>query len=130
MPGQGVTLYPYLLRERPASAPTEVWSSNTLAQGFRYFTAVRNWHSRDGLSWKLSNTLDVGFCLQALATALRQATAPHIFNSGQGSQVTCPTFEQAPLDAGCRISPDGQGRARPRLHRAPLAYRKIRTLLP
>jgi putative transposase len=53
----------------------------------------------------------VGFCLRALATALRQAPAPYIFNSDQGSQFTCPAFEQALLDADCRISRDGRGRA-------------------
>lgn len=115
VPGQGVTPYPYLLRERPATAPNEVWSTDItyvpMAQGFLYLTAVLDWHSRYVLSWELSNTLDVGFCLQALATALRQAPAPYIFNSDQGSQFTCPAFEQALLDAGCRISRDGRGRA-------------------
>ena len=115
VPGQGVTPYPYLLRERPATAPNEVWSTDItyipMAQGFHYLTAVLDWHSRYVLSWKLSNTLDVGFCLQALAAALRQAPAPYIFNSDQDSQFTCPAFEQALLDAGCRISCDGRGRA-------------------
>jgi len=63
------------------------------------------------LSWQLSNTLDVGFCLLALDQALRVAPAPHIFNSDQGSQFTSLAYEQALLAAGCRISRDGRGRA-------------------
>ncbi|GAB3637130.1 hypothetical protein GCM10027422_27200 [Hymenobacter arcticus] len=63
------------------------------------------------LSWQLFNTLDVGFCLLALAAALRVAPTPHIFNSDQGSQFTSLACKQALLDAGCRISRDCQGRA-------------------
>ena len=89
IPGQGVTPYPYLLRERPATAPNEVWSTDItyvpMAKGFLHLAAVLDWHSRYVLSWQLSNSLDVGFCLQALAAALRVAPAPHIFNSDQGS---------------------------------------------
>ena len=88
MPGQGVTPYPYLLRDRPATAPNEVGSTDItyvpMAKGFFYLTAVLDWHSRYVLSWQLSNSLDVGFCLQVL----RVAPAPHIFNSDQGSQFT------------------------------------------
>ena len=78
VPGQGVTPYPYLLRDRPATAPNEVWSTDItyvpMAKGFLYLAAVLDWHSRCVLSWQLSNSLDVGFCLQALAHALRR---PH-----------------------------------------------------
>ena len=70
VPGQGVTPYPYLLRDRPATAPNEVWSTDItyipMAQGFRYLVAVLDWHARYVLSWELSNTPDVGFCLTAL----------------------------------------------------------------
>jgi putative transposase len=115
IPGQGVTPYPYLLRERPATAPNEVWSTNItyvpMAKGFLYLAAVLDWHARYVLSCQLSNTLDVGFCLQTLADALRVAPAPYIFNSDQGSQFTSLAFEQALLNAGCRISRNGQGRA-------------------
>ncbi len=82
-----------------------------MAKGFLYLAAVLDWHSRYVLSWQLSNTLDVGFCLQALANALRLAPAPYIFNSDQGSQFTSLAYEQALLAAGCRISRDGRGRA-------------------
>ena len=70
-----------------------------------------DWHSRCVLGWQLSNALDVGFCLQALADALRIAPAPHSFNSDQGSQFTCRAYEQALRQAGCRIGRDGRGRA-------------------
>ncbi len=59
-----------------------------MAQGVLYLSAVLDWHSCYVLSWELSNTLDVGFCLSALAAALRQALAPYLFNSGQDSQFT------------------------------------------
>jgi putative transposase len=114
-PGQGVTPYPYLLRERPATAPNEVWSTDItyipMARGFLYLVAVLDWHTRYVLSWELSNTLDVGFCLTALHPALAHHPAPFIFNSDQGSQFTSQPFEQALLHAGCRISRDGRGRA-------------------
>ena len=115
IPGQGVTPYPYLLRGRPATAPNEVWSTDItyvpMAKGFLYLVAVLDWHSRYVLSWQLSNTLDVGFCLDALADALRHAPAPYIFNSDQGSPFTSLAFERALLAAGARISRDGRGRA-------------------
>ncbi|SHL96212.1 putative transposase [Hymenobacter psychrotolerans DSM 18569] len=114
-PGEGVTRYPYLLRERVITAPNEVWSTDItyipMARGFLYLVAVLDWHSRYVLSWELSNTLDVGFCLTALADALRQQPAPYIFNSDQGSQFTSTAFEHALLAAGCQISRDGRGRA-------------------
>ena len=115
VPGQGVTPHPYLLRERPAMVPNEVWSTDityvSLVKGFRYLAAVLDWHARYVLSWQRSNTLDVGFCLQTLADALHVAPAPHIFNSDQGSQFTSLAYERALLAAGCRISRDGRDRA-------------------
>ena len=80
-----------------------------MAKGFLYLAAVLDWNSRYVLRWQLSNTLEVGFCLRALADALR--VAPYIFNSDQGSQFTSLAYEQALLAAGCRISRDGRGRA-------------------
>ena len=98
VPGQGVTRDPYLLRDRPATAPNEVWSTDItyvpVAKGFLYLAAVLDWHARYVLSWPLSNTLDVGFCLQALDTALRHAPAPYIFPSDQGSQFTSLAYKQ------------------------------------
>ncbi|GAB3729381.1 hypothetical protein GCM10027594_11450 [Hymenobacter agri] len=115
VPGQGVTPYPHLLRDRPATALNEVWSTDItyvpMARGFLYLVAVLDWHARYVLSWELSNTLDVGFCLKAPGQALCGVPAPFIFNSDQGTQFTSQTFEQALLQAGCRISRDGRGRA-------------------
>jgi len=114
VPGKGVTRYPYLLRERVLSAPN-VWSTDItyvpMAKGFLYLVAVLDWHSRYVLSWELSNTLDVGFCLSALHAALATQPAPFIFTSDQGSQFTSQPFEQALLAAGCQISRDGRGQA-------------------
>ena len=107
--------YPYLLRERVLTAPNEVWSTDItyipMAHGFLYLVAVLDWHARYVLNWELSNTLDVGFCLTALHVALAQHPTPFIFNSDQGSQFTSQPFEQALLQAGCRVSRDGRGRA-------------------
>ena len=107
VPGRGVTPYPCLIRDRPATALNEVWSTDItyvpMAKGFFYLAVVFDWHSRYVvLSWQLSYMLDVGFRLQALADALRQALALHIFNSDQGSQFTSGANEQARLTAGCR----------------------------
>ena len=113
--GTGITPCPYLLRDSPATAPNEVWSTDItdipMAQGFPYPVAVLNWHARYVRSWELSNTLDVGFCLLVLRTALAQHPAPFVFHSDQGSQFTSQPVEQALLQAGCRISRDGRGRA-------------------
>ena len=115
VPEQGVTPYPYLLRDRPATAPNEMWSTDItyvpMAKGFLYLAAVLDWHARYVLSWQLSNTLDVGFCLLALDQAPGVAPAPHIFNSDQGRRFTGHAYEQALLAAGCRVSRDGRGRA-------------------
>lgn len=114
-PGEGATHYPYLLRERVITAPNEVWSTDItyipMARGFLYLVVFLDWHSRYVLSWELSNTLDVGFCLTALRAALRGQPAPYIFNSDQGSQFTSTAFEHMLLAAGCCISRDGRGRA-------------------
>ena len=113
--GQGITPYPYLLRERVLRAPNEVWSTDVpyipMAWGLLYLVAVLDWHSRYVLSWELSSTLYVGFCLTALHAAMTTQPAPFIFNSDQGSQFTSPPFEQALLAAGCHISRNGCGRA-------------------
>lgn len=95
--------------------PNEVQSTDSthipITQGFFYLTAVLNLHPRHVLRLELSNTLDAGFCPQVLAAALRQAPAPYVFNPDQGSQFTCPAFEQTLLAAGCHISHGGWGRA-------------------
>jgi putative transposase len=106
--------YPYLLRDRPIRQVNEVWSSDItyirMQHGFLYLVAVLDWYSRYVLSWELSNTLDVGFCLQALEAALSCAQ-PQIFNTDQGGQFTSAAYTGRLEQAGIHISWDGRGRA-------------------
>ena len=114
VPGAGHKIYPYLLRDVPVTRPNQVWSSDItyvpLRCGFLYLTVILDWYSRYVLSWRLSNTLDVDFCLEALEEAL-QIARPEIFNSDQGSQFTSREFTGRLESAGVTISMDGRGRA-------------------
>jgi len=106
-------IYPYLLKDVKIDTPNFVWSTDItyiqLREGFLYLVAIIDWYSRYVLSWRLSNTLDVSFCLEALEEALGKGT-PDIFNSDQGSQFTSKDFTQILLDKGIKISMDGRGR--------------------
>ena len=106
--------YPYLLRGVNIARPDHVWSTDItyirMHRGFMYLTAVIDWHSRYVLSWRLSNTLDSGFCVEALDDALREST-PTIFNTDQGVQFTSIAFTQVLKDKAIQISMDGKGRA-------------------
>jgi putative transposase len=106
--------YPYLLRDRELTHVDEVWSSDItyvpMRHGFMYLTAVIDWFSRYVLSWRLSNTLDGGFCLEALDEALARGT-PEIFNTDLGSQFTAREYTSRLEDAGVAVSRDGRGRA-------------------
>src|ERR671932_2582927 len=107
-------VYPYLLRGVPIIRVNQVWSTDItyvrLHSGFVYLDAVMAWFSRYVLSWAVSITMDVGFCLEALEQALGVAT-PHIFNSDQGAQFTSLEFTGRLAAAGIHISMDGRGRA-------------------
>ena len=107
-------VYPYLLRGVPITRVNQVWSTDItyirLHAGFIYLVAVMDWLSRYVLSWAVSITMDVGFCLEALEEALEVAT-PDIFNSDQGAQFTSVDFTGRLAAAGIRISMDGRGRA-------------------
>jgi putative transposase len=107
-------IYPYLLRGVPITRVNQVWSTDItyirLQGGFVYLVAVMDWFSRYVLSWAISITMDVGFCLEALEQALGIAT-PDIFNSDQGAQFTSLDFTDRLTAAGIRISMDGRGRA-------------------
>jgi len=107
-------VYPYLLRDVEVHQCNHVWSTDItyipLSRGFIYLCAVIDWSSRRVFSWRLSNTLDVGFCLEALEEALLFGT-PYIFNTDQGSQFTCRRFTEFLKSRGIRISMDGRGRA-------------------
>lgn len=107
-------VYPYLLRGLVIDRPNQVWSTDItyipLKKGFMYLTAVIDWHSRYVLAWRLSNTLDTGFCLDALEDALKLGK-PEIFNTDQGVQFTSAAFTDRLEAERIRISMDGRGRA-------------------
>jgi len=109
-------VFPYLLRDVGITRVNQVWSADItyirLAQGFAYLVAIIDWHSRYVLSWRLSNTLEPEFCIEALKEALERHGQPEIFNTDQGSQFTSGDFIRV-LTArqGISISMDGRGRA-------------------
>jgi putative transposase len=106
-------IYPYLLRNMEIVRPDQVWSSDItyvpIIQGWMYLTVVLDWYSRYVLSWRLSNTLDGTFCLEALERALSQGR-PEIFNTDQGVQYTAVSFTSRLEAAGVAVSMDGRGR--------------------
>jgi putative transposase len=107
-------IYPYLLRDLTVDQPNQVWCADItyipMRRGFLYLVAIMDWASRKVLSWRLSNTMDVEFCLEALDEALARFGRPGIFNTDQGSQFTSPRFTEALAAAAIRISMDGRGR--------------------
>ena len=107
-------VYPYLLRDRELTHVNEVWSSDItyvpMRHGFMYLTAVIDWFSRYVLSWRLSNTLEGRFCLEALDEALSMGR-PEIFNTDLGSQFTAQEYTGRLEEAGIAVSRDGRGRA-------------------
>ena len=109
----GHRIYPYLLRDLTIERPDQVWCADItyipVAAGFLYLVAVMDWASRHVLAWRLSNTMDTGFCIEALEAALRTGT-PEIFNTDQGAQFTSTTFTERVLAAGAQCSMDGRGR--------------------
>jgi putative transposase len=106
--------YPYLLRGLKIVRPNQVWGIDItyirLRNGFVYLVAIIDWFSRYVLSWAISVTLEVSFCLEALEDALRKGK-PEIMNSDQGVQFTCDDFINKLKDSGVQISMDGRGRA-------------------
>lgn len=105
--------YPYLLRDLEIERPDQVWCADItyirMRQGFLYLMAIMDWYSRYVLAWRLSNTLDTGFCLDALNAALA-ISQPEIFNTDQGVQFTSVEFTKRLQEAEIRISMDGRGR--------------------
>ena len=108
-------VFRYLLRRLVIDRPNQVWAMDItyipIQGGFIYLCAVIDWYSRAVLAWELSNTLDAGFCVQAVARALAQHGVPEIFNTDQGSQFTSAEFTQPLLARGVKLSMDGRGRA-------------------
>jgi putative transposase len=111
--GEGHRIYPYLLRGTTVERVNQVWSTDItyirMAQGFLYLVAVMDWFSRFVLSWSLSLTMEVEFCVEALKRALRRGR-PEIFNSDQGSQFTSEKFTGELAERQIAISMDGRGR--------------------
>jgi len=107
-------VYPYLLRGREITRANQVWAADItylpMARGFCYLVAVMDWASRKVLAWRLSNTLDVSFCVDALEEALERFGTPEIFNTDQGSQFTSQVFTEMLSSHGISISMDGRGR--------------------
>ncbi len=113
-PAPGHRIFPYLLRGTAIDRPNQVWAADitdvSIGRGFLYLVAVIDWASRAVLAWRLSNTMDVSFCVGAVEEALARFGKPDIFNTDQGSQFTSATFTGALAAAGIRISMDGRGR--------------------
>lgn len=114
IPARAHRVYPYLLRDLAIERPNQVWCTDItyipMRRGFLYLVAVMDWHTRAVLSWRLSNTLDSSFCVEALNEALSLYGRPEIFNTDQGSQFTSEEFTGVLSDSGVRISMDGKGR--------------------
>jgi putative transposase len=112
-PAPGYQVYPYLLRGVAITQPNQVWTADItyipMARGFLYLVAIMDWYSRYVLSWRLSNTLEVDSCIEALEEALRNGQ-PEIFNTDQGAQFTSQAFTSLLEQHGIKVSMDGKGR--------------------
>jgi len=107
-------IYPYLLRNMTIDRADQVWCADItyipVRRGFLYLVAIMDWASRHVLAWRLSNTMDARFCVEALNEAMAKYGKPEIFNTDQGSQFTSFEFTGVLKDAGVAISMDGRGR--------------------
>ena len=107
-------VYPYLLRNTVVERPNQVWAADItyipMNRGFMYLVAVMDWYSRKILSWRVSNTLDTDFCIEAVEEAVSRHGAPEIFNTDQGAQFTSAGFTDLLKSHNVRISMDGRGR--------------------
>ena len=107
------TIYPYLLRKLPVTRSNQVWAMDItyipMARGFVYLAAVLDWYSRRVLSWKLSTTMDMHFCVDAVEEAIATHGKPEIMNTDQGSQFTSQAFTGLLKENDIRISMDGKG---------------------
>jgi len=111
-PATGHKTYPYLLSGMAITRPNQAWAADItyipMAMGFLYLVVIMDWYSRYVLSWRLSNTLDAGFCADALQEALRKGR-PDIFNTDQGAQFTGEAFTGLLERHGVKVSMDGKG---------------------
>lgn len=113
-PAKGHKTYPYLLRGLRVERPNQVWCVDItylpMRRGFLYLVAIMDWHTRMVLSWRISNTQDADFCVEALNEAIYRFGPPDIMNSDQGSQFTSFAWTDRLRRSGIRISMDGKGR--------------------
>ena len=113
-PAVGHTVYPYLLRGLSIERPNQVWATDIcyipMAHGFMYLVAIMDWYSRRVLAWRVSNTFDSDFCVEALEDALTRYGPPEIFNTDQGAQFTSKAFTTVLKAHAVAISMDGKGR--------------------
>ncbi len=142
-------VYSYLLKGMVIDRRNQVWCADItyipVRRGFLYLAAIMDWATRHVLAWRLSNTMDARFCVEALNEALARYGNPEIFNTDQGSQFTSLDFTGALKDAGVAISMDGRGRCMDNLrsayaapparrsahsHRAAVAFSQVRGGLP
>lgn len=107
-------IYPYLLRKLSITRPNQVWCSDItyipMQRGFLYLVAIMDWATRKVLSWRLSNTMDASFCVEALNEAILKYGKPEIMNTDQGAQFTGKDWIAILTDAKIKISMDGRGR--------------------
>jgi len=113
-PGKGHKIYPYLLRKLTINRPNQVWATEItyipMRKGFVYLVAIMDWYSRRVLSWRLSNSMDSVFCVEALQEALDRYGNPEIFHTDQGAQFTSEAFTDCFKDTDIKMSMDGKGR--------------------
>jgi len=129
-PGKGHKIYPYLLRDLAIERSNQVWATDItfipMTKGFMYLVAIMDWYSRHVMAWRLSNTLDADFCVEALEDAISKGK-PEVFNTDQGSQFTSEDFTGLLKQHGVRISMDGKGTVHGQhIRRTALAHREIR----
>ena len=112
-PAPGHKIHPYLLRGLTVDRPNQVWAMDItyipMQRGFVYLAAVIDWHTRRVLAWRVSISMEVDFCLEAVEEAMARHGKPGIFNTDQGSQFTSAAFTGLLADNGVRISMDGKG---------------------
>lgn len=106
--------WPYLLRNLVIDHPDKVWFADItyipMRRGFLHLVAIMDWASRRVLAWRLSNTMEADFCIEALEEAIARHGRPEIINTDQGSQFTTPRFTDVLIEAGVKVSMDGKGR--------------------
>ena len=113
-PAKGHKIYPYLLKRMSVTRPNQVWASDItylpMRRGFLYLVVIIDWYTRKVLSWRISNTLEANFCVDALNEAMAKYGPPEIMNTDQGSQFTSFAWTDRLCRSGVRISMDGKGR--------------------